>query len=1150
MAGSTDNAARQVAKNWINTVTKSNQWRLQVLSRSYRRDPETGVGRDTPVRIRRFAEGCPASCLREAVDYLLEQAPYTGVLYNGNIVPGSFRPTRTEWRRDDSSVVNGLQKTDGTYTLFQDLVELDLDDDWQGASSGSCTEEVVSSYHWDAADIEDLPEPEQGVTYAIQQVGRSEDGTYNYVLVKRVARTQLNDEFAVSDSRFESAAKRVYRNLYGTPDDPRDDSGAPVSVPDPAAAPAGTTVERDVRPNDDCTFDVTVQTRVAKPETSEVVTAEVLDQRDRSETKRAQDGALPDAPAPSGGVTKKHQSQLRPDGKYDTTESTTTEKPVADAVVTVAVTRKGVRTTTVSKNQKEAAPTTGLSVGDEVKVERTPGDLYTNTVSEWDDSQPMRVGEKCQDDLYTHVHERTTSGATMPDEDDHVEGGVDGHVRTRTTDVDDAGAVIQTTVDKQEQPVAKSMQRWTTTTKGTTYEERNTNQPSPPSHSGKVGSVTTVERTEGGLYTSTVRSFASASRGDVGKECAKTLFEHVDRDVAVKASEYSGHVPAAGGGVHKSVTSRLNDEGSYDQVVTTTTELPVPGASKETAVTLRGTRVTTVNRNMATAAAASSAIGTTVRNDRTDGGRYNQTITTVSKTPVGVVRTDCTQTSEEHQHVTTSNVTSRPDAEVTSSDGVIRARTVATTENGTYDVSDTVRTARAQTATCTYGTVLEKSSTTAYKNASSVPVSPGETNRETRASLARNPFGLVDGSVTDVTFVPSTYGPVNSGSALSRVSTRFGRNVTSVSRGGVTVNKSSNMEVSLNGHGSYDYTAKTVTHVPSAKTVAFASAPDASTKVSVGVNSLSVPLPSASVNQEASLSYSLNDHGSYDYTSRLVTHRAWGPISATVAGCSRTTTITLAGNQTNVPSKSVGVNQEGSISVSRNSHGTYDYTYRMDRFEPFGPSVVSTTSTKLRTTRHYVAFNVRSPQSMATDDSMSTMSVSRNNHCTFDTSETVVTPQRDVEGEASYVTTDCNGDETTHRVKVYRNSGLIKVPKGTPRSASVSASINEFGLFDGMYSTSSCPKKADPTDGHFTSAHNFVVTEYQVGDGGGRYKRDVILVKHCKFDKLSIVSEFMSSHNNKKALYGYESKMHVSGKEAYGEYYEVQHTGPWTKDEG
>lgn len=1080
-----DNAARQSALNWVNTATKANQWRLQVLSRRYRKDPKTGVERKIPTRIRRFLEGCPPSCIREALDIILEQAPYSGIIYNGNVVPGVYRPTLTEWRRDDNLVINGQQRTDGTYTLVQDLVENDSDESWSGPTSADCTEEVVSEYHWDEPDVAKLPLPEQGVTYAIHQVSRADDGTFNYVLVKRTAKTQITDEVVQESSEFETTTIRTWKNVYGTPDAPVDESGTTLDIPTPCGRENGVLVERNVQPNNDCTYNITVQKKTAVPVETAETTAKTVFQHDSTVEKKAQDSALPEAPAASGGVVKRYKSELRPDGKYDTTESTTTEKETLQSTVVVSVTHKGKRTSITNRNQGSPASTTGLPVGTEVRTEKTEGGLHNNTVTIWEPTDRGKVAEKCQSDLFTHIDEKTGTVPDMPT--DHVSGGGSGgHVISRTSTVDnDTGIITQTVTDRQEKPVSKSVRKWTTTTRGTTYEEKNSNQVSVPKHPGTVGSSTVVERTEGGLYTYTVRQFSASVKGDTGSDCSKTIFSHVHRTLTNSASPYVGHVPAASGGLVTSVTSRRNEDGGYDQTVEQRQDLPVQDAVTETSVSLHGRRITKIHRNMESAAKSSGKIGSSVRNEKTDSGLVNQTITEADAHDVGTVKEDCAQSAVEHRHSVTSNVAAKPTAEASYSDGVIVEKAVAATEYGTYDVTTVTRMARALSLGASFGTVLQKTTSYSYRNQQSVSVSPGGKNVETRASLTRNEFGLVDGTVSSTEYYPTKLGPLVSGNTLAKVETIFGRNVDSV------------------------------------------------------------PSQRGGVNQDGSLTATANDHGSYDYTVRMTTYQPFGPsVIATTHSGLKKTEVHFAKNVVSKPNIDKITNRDVSISAAMNDHGSYDWSARVDTYEPYGPELVATVSTPMVDTKYYLGFNTLRPMPQGSGDRQSSsLSVSMNQHGTFDTHEVVRTPK-----EKSYravFTSGSGNTQKTHHLLVYRNSSEIRTLTGS-LSASASASINEFGLLDGSASA------VNGGDGGGGGNSNF----FNVATTVTRYERKFSPDKRClkrkvtarRYDVYDLTLNVLAHYREAETTDFGNSILNIHGATAYAQYYKDYTEGKWIPD--
>lgn len=81
----------------------------------------------------------------------------------------------------------------------------------------------------------------------------------------------------------------------------------------------------------------------------------------------------------------------------DVANTTEVEKGVKSSIVTVRKTLRGTVKTTLDRNQATAAETTGLSVGDEVRVEKTPGGLYNNTKSGVTTEAAGEIMSSCED---------------------------------------------------------------------------------------------------------------------------------------------------------------------------------------------------------------------------------------------------------------------------------------------------------------------------------------------------------------------------------------------------------------------------------------------------------------------------------------------------------------------------------------------------------------------------------------------------------------------------------------------------------------------------------------------------------------------------------------------------------------------------------
>ena len=640
---SRDSIKLEQARAWITSA--KDRWRLQVLSKRLRLRKD-GTRKEIPTRIRRFLEGVPWAFVKPAIDFLLEQAPYTGVIANGVDFETAYRPTLTLWQRDAQAAAVGAVRPDATYTLIQDLVEFDNKDAYKLGSSSSCSESVETDYVWDAGDIEDIPEGGQGVTYAIAAVNRKEDGTFDYQVVKRVALTQHVPETTVQDDATKTVTHELWDNVY-TDSSGRyvDQTGALLDIP-AAGTSGGTSVRIEgLLENADCTLKFQVVRESNKAATVRDSSTHTQYEGQHEEAATGAVVPLGVAPDASGGVIRDYESQLQPDGTFTVQRKVKVERPVSQSSVEVRVGRKGKRTTVVNTNQSAPVSTTGVEVGGAARYEKTPGGLYNNTVTTFDKTDPVVAGDRCKEDLFSHVDSKTTGGATMPEDDDHVEGGgVGGKIVSRDTDMDEEGAVTQTLTVEQEKGVEKAEERWEVSLDGVTHTKTDRNQPATAAGSApafaiaNIGKTVINKRTPGGLYDVTVVEVdRTTGTLDIRATCRSDVFSHVDSKSTTDPAgtvDPTSHVTAAGGGYVYEKSSELNRNGSVTRTETTTRETE-HAAGKTYRKTLRGTITTTVTRNTSTAAAKPERIGETQAHEVTPGGLYNLTVTEVeaSATP-------------------------------------------------------------------------------------------------------------------------------------------------------------------------------------------------------------------------------------------------------------------------------------------------------------------------------------------------------------------------------------------------------------------------------------------------------------------------------------------------------------------------------------
>lgn len=278
------------ARKWIDRVDAgrglSNSWRLQVIQKRYRKrdvpsdtgtalecDGESCVG--LPMRIRRFVPGCPWALVDQAIRYLICKAPYEGLIYNGLEIPGRYRPTLTMWQRDEQSTVDEQKPQNGTYTLIQDLIEEGCEDEETVVTGETCSYVETTEYHWDDSTPGDLPgcgsECDgsgtcQGVTYAVRS-NRNEDGSFDWQLVRRVAKTQHAGPVDVECNGCTGrVTQETWDNLYGSAETGfearygADCPGEPVALPGCDDEP-GVKTQLQFSQNPDCTYKLVVTRR-------------------------------------------------------------------------------------------------------------------------------------------------------------------------------------------------------------------------------------------------------------------------------------------------------------------------------------------------------------------------------------------------------------------------------------------------------------------------------------------------------------------------------------------------------------------------------------------------------------------------------------------------------------------------------------------------------------------------------------------------------------------------------------------------------------------------------------------------------------------------------------------------------------------------
>ena len=577
------NTIADEAKKWVDSVNSASGgaagWRLEVLSKTYRKKVKDKDPTETPLRIRRFVRGLPWALLHEAVKYLLSIAPYEKIIYNGVPIDGKYRPTVTRWIRDDQERVNG--QATGSYTLVQDLIQEEIIDEYKSTTSGNCSEEIVITWRWDDPDVVDITTFEdygaQGISYSIQAVRRTEDGSFEYAVVKRISKTQHTSPLQVECDEYFITTSESWNGLYGDPSTGfRDSSGSPVTVPEPCQRPDGTVITRQVTVDQDCTYRVSIQTRTAKvvPDVNSTCTKTIFEHRD-TRTDQAVSSRLEEAPSAQGGVIKAFKSEKRQDGLYNVTSDVRTELPVSDSSVEHRKTLRGATKTTVNRNVSSPLDGANMKIGEVRRSDKTEGGLYNTTRTEVANEPVGLINVDCTKTIFEHQHTTTENVKDEPSKKEVSEasGGVVHRLTARATE---EGSWDVTDQVRTETPVSESSVEHRKTLRGSTTTTVNRNVSSPLNGANmKIGEVRRSDKTEGGLYNTTRTEVANEDVGNIAEVCSATSVMHshsITDNVKDKPSDVEQGDP--GVNTEKVKTVRITETGSWDVETRTVTHKP------------------------------------------------------------------------------------------------------------------------------------------------------------------------------------------------------------------------------------------------------------------------------------------------------------------------------------------------------------------------------------------------------------------------------------------------------------------------------------------------------------------------------------------------------------------------------------------------
>jgi len=580
----------------------------------------------------------------------------------------------------------------------------------------------------------------------------------------------------------------------------------------------------------------------------------------------------------------------------------------------------------------------------------------------------------------------------------------------------------------------------------------------PKGESGVQHSIKALVRDDGtGLWNCVVER-RERVRQDVPEYVrAVTQFESVaeERHFGVRKGDVDacGRMASADGGTLVRRRVEKNDDCTSDVTNETVTERQVLEARRTVRRTARARIETIEDRNAATPMGDGGLkVGEEVRNELTDGGRWNRVrVTRTAATGGGPIRRSCARTAFAHEHAETTVEDAMP-AKLDAKDaggGVSRRVTLRLNEEDGTVEREEAETAEVpvEAASVTVRKGIRGIRRTTVSRSQAAPGSeaglkPGETLRSE----------LTDGGRWNVTVEraePEAGGKVAERCRRTALSHEHSEARVAASdpgkadaravSGGVVHTK----EVRRNDEGGWDVTETDDAAVPAQTAAKGGTATRRVTRTELrNQDALSAPDPQANVEVDAVAR--VNDHGLVD-GSLTVTEHLPARAEATSKGGDRTVEETVEANATEVPPPVEGVNVEDEISATPNDHGSKTVRRRRTTYRRIESTAKSETALydEVETSAANDDTDESEPRAKGTVV-MRTRTPNGHSSCT---SRKTVRTAKAAEAEKAWRTSDGSYTYSNH-IKVYRNQETVPdVPDGKYR-CTVSLSINEYGLYD------------------------------------------------------------------------------------------------------
>ena len=713
---------------------KSAQWSVLMMRGTRVQDkpaPEEDASR---VTMRVFAKGCPAAALREVLEALAAETPVAAFVADAVVQQGSWHHKASWWARDAQSSKSG----DATMTIYREMsdgpvTEINVVED-------GCGSRTTIRFVWDASEVEDFSgidnAGDQGFAIRVAGVNRdSETGLFSYYVTTTERKTQYLPEHKTSGDAFTDVYASDFMGLRGTVAAPTDDGDDAVTVPTPGVDAPGTMVTTQWGLNlEDCTLNAQVKKQVAKPGVTaeESCARDLFSERD-STTVRAEAAKLGHAPAAAGGVVTTHQSQLRPDQKYDNRVNVDTEKPVSAAQESRQEDLFEQQDGITDRNQVAPlgdAPTPAGGVIVQHSWDKTPGGLYNNRKATTTEKPVEDAQESRQEDLFSKKDGVTDRNQAAPLGAAPAPAGgvIVDHSWTKTP----GGLYNNQKGTTTEKPVSAAQE----SRQEDLFEQQDgitdRNQAAPlgaaPTPAGGVIVQHSWDKTPGGLYNNRKATTTEKPVEDAQESRQEDLFSKKDGVTDRNQAASLGPAPAPAGGVIVDHSWTKTPGGLYNNQKGTTTEKPVSAAQESRQEDLFEQQDGVTDRNQAAplGAAPTPAGGVIVQHswDKTPGGLYNNRKATTTEKPVSEAQVSVSGDASHIQTSTHDKSVSDPGAltDPNPVPGTLKSRTRIKTPGGLYDVQDaeTVLTPdREVVAVTSHGskTYTEEQSTQVVQNA-------------------------------------------------------------------------------------------------------------------------------------------------------------------------------------------------------------------------------------------------------------------------------------------------------------------------------------------------------------------------------------------------------------------------------------------------